>query len=56
MLKIYQNKWVALTPNYEKVVSSGKKLDEVLSKLKRGRKNNVVFLKVTPPSYAPVIL
>ena len=55
-LKGYENKWVALTPDYERVVSSGEKLNDALSKIRESERSKVVLFKVIPPSYAPSIL
>ena len=55
-LKGYENKWVALTPDYERVVSSGDELDETMSTVEQSQKDKVVFFKVIPPSYAPSTL
>lgn len=56
LLKGYENKWVILTPDYGRVVSSGKKLDDTLSKIEEDERKRVVILKVVPPSYAPLNL
>jgi len=58
ILKPYANKWVALSPDHKKVVSSGSTLSNTAKKIKRYRKDEVVFFKVLPfnASYAPTIL
>jgi len=55
ILKPFENKWVALTVDNQKVVASGGTLSEVALKIK---KKKVVFMKVFPfnVSYAPIIL
>lgn len=55
-LKGYENKWVVLTPDYERVVSSGDELNETMSRVEQTQKDKVVFFKVIPPSYVPTTL
>ena len=45
LLKPYSNKWVALSPDYKKVVAKGNNLKDTASKVKS---RDVVFLKVFP--------
>lgn len=54
-LKPFENKWVALTPDNKRVVSSGKNLIEVA---KKTYEEDVVYMKVLPSgvSYAPTSL
>lgn len=53
ILKPFENKWVALSPDYKKVLSSGKTLAETESKLNSKIAEKVVFHKVMPAGYAP---
>jgi hypothetical protein len=55
ILKPFENKWVALTSDNKKVISSGKTLVEVS---KKTQDKNAVFMKVFPfgVSYAPLSL
>lgn len=57
LLKPFENKWVALTPDNKKVVASGNTLKEAASRI--GEKDReVMFMKVLPfkPLYAPLAL
>lgn len=58
ILKPYENKWVALSPDHKKVVSSGDTLSDTAKKIKKYHKDEVVFFRVLPfnASYAPTIL
>lgn len=55
ILKPFENKWVALTSDNKKVVSSGDTLNQAASGAKS---KNIVFMKVLPfhVSYAPTAL
>ncbi|MDP3934859.1 MAG: DUF5678 domain-containing protein [Candidatus Giovannonibacteria bacterium] len=46
ILKPYENKWVALSPDRKKVVASGETLKEAASKIDSKFKNQVAFSKV----------
>ena len=48
ILRNFENQWVALSPDYKKVVASGESLNEVESKLKPDEVRKVVFHKVPP--------
>ena len=48
ILKPFENKWVALSPDETEVVSSGDTLTEAESKLNEKEKHEVVFFKVIP--------
>lgn len=56
ILKPFENKWVALTPDNKKVVASGDSLKETALKVRESEK--VIFMKVLPFNllYAPSIL
>ena len=56
ILKPYENKWVAFSPDYKNVVSSGETLKETSLKLSEKDRENAIFYKVLPPSYAPTFL
>lgn len=47
-LENYKGDWVALSPDYERIVSGGETLNEVESKLKPEDLRNVIFYKVPP--------
>ena len=55
LLKSYENKWVALSPDYGSVLSSGNTLNSVREQLDKEKRNEAVFLKVLPfnVNYAP---
>ncbi|MFH1956350.1 MAG: DUF5678 domain-containing protein [Patescibacteria group bacterium] len=55
ILRPFENKWVALTPDNKKVIASGDTLNETASKVE---KKDVIFMKVLTfrASYAPLIL
>ena len=40
VLKPFENKWVALTRDYKKVIDYGDTLNEVTSKIKKNEKGN----------------
>lgn len=44
----YENKWVALSPEGDKVVAWGKSVIEVDRKLKKKKDNEAVLMKVLP--------
>jgi hypothetical protein len=46
LVRPFENQWVALTPDYREVVSSGKTLDEVESHLEGNDLQRLVFFKV----------
>jgi hypothetical protein len=47
-LKPYENKWVAVSPDYVTVVASGGTLKEAHAHVPRGEREMVVFHKVLP--------
>lgn len=53
ILKPFENKWVALSPDYKKVISSGSNLESVVKSLKDGEKERAIFHKVIPSGFAP---
>lgn len=48
ILRPFENKWVALSPDETEVVSSGDTLSEAESKLNEKERHEVVFFKVIP--------
>ena len=48
ILKPFENKWVALSPDETQVVSSGDTLLEAESKLSEKERHEAVFFKVVP--------
>ena len=58
VLKPYENKWVALSPDKKKVSSSGNSLKEVFDKLDSEQQKKVSVMKVLPLDikYAPSTL
>jgi hypothetical protein len=48
ILEPYENKWVALSPDYTHVVASGETLKDVHAKVPEGDCAKVVFHKVLP--------
>ncbi|MEK7629237.1 MAG: DUF5678 domain-containing protein [Patescibacteria group bacterium] len=55
ILKPFVNKWVAISPDYKKIVSSGNTLQELVTKVGDKRKD-LIFHKVMPLAYAPLNL
>lgn len=47
----YENKWVAITTDYSKVVESANKPEELEKKLIKQKIKNVVLMKVDPFKY-----
>lgn len=56
VLKPFENKWVALTRDYKKVIDYGDTLNEVTSKIKKNEKDKIIFYKVVPPNFVPWLL
>ena len=56
LLKAYENKWVALSLDYSKVLGAGESLQEAKEKAEKTREK-YVFLKLPPfdVSYAPTL-
>ncbi len=48
VLKPFENKWVALSPDYRRVVASGESLDEVESQLDQNQVHEVIHFRVPP--------
>ena len=48
LLKPYEEKWVALSPDRRRVVSSGDTLKEAESKINKKDIESVIFMKVPP--------
>lgn len=46
LLQPFENRWVALSRDYRKVVASGTTLNEVEAKLEKNKKKTVVYFKV----------
>ena len=53
LLKPFANKWVALSPDYKKVISSGDTLENTAKKIKEIDREKVIFHKVIPSGFAP---
>ncbi|MDP3764143.1 MAG: DUF5678 domain-containing protein [bacterium] len=53
ILKPFVNKWVAISPDYKKIISSGNTLQELVAKV-GGNKKDLIFHKVMPLVYAPL--
>ncbi|MDP1688729.1 MAG: hypothetical protein Q8L47_01185 [bacterium] len=53
ILNKLEKKWVALSPDYKRVVASGETLKDTISKIKISDRAHVIFHKVIPGSYAP---
>ena len=58
ILQPYENKWVALSSDYTKVIASGKTLQETAIQLEKDERESVVFHKVFPfdAYYEPLLL
>lgn len=44
----YENKWVALTPDREKVVASARSIEQLEKKVKRLKNQDAIFTYVPP--------
>lgn len=53
LLKPFENKWVALSSDYRKVLSSGDNLKSVVQGLSENDKKVAIFHKVIPSGFAP---
>lgn len=53
ILSGFKNKWVALAPDYKRVLSSGDTLESAVRKLKQTDRDRAVFHKVLPSEFAP---
>ena len=53
VLKPCEHKWVALSPDYSRVIASGDTLQETLSRVDEQDRQTVIFHKVIPPEFAP---
>ena len=55
VLKQHEHTWVALAPDYSRVIASGKSISEVDRQLGQKEKRTVVYHKVLPftAAYAP---
>ncbi len=47
----YENKWVAITKDYSKVIESADKAEDLEKKLIKQKIKNVILMKVTPFKY-----
>ena len=58
LLTPYENKWVALSPDYTTVVASGETLKEAHANVPPGERETVIFHKVLPfdALYIPMTL
>ncbi len=48
ILRPYENKWVALSPDYTRVVASGDTRKEVDARVKKEEREMLIFHKVLP--------
>jgi len=48
LLKPYENKWVALSSDYKKILESGKSLEEIIKKCKKRKYKRPIYFKVLP--------
>ena len=48
VLQPYENKWVALSPDYTKIIASGETLRETAAQVREDEKEHAVFHKVLP--------
>ena len=53
ILKNHENEWVALSPDYKKVLSSGDTLEEAAKTIKHSDREKVVFHRVIPAGFSP---
>ena len=55
LLEPYENQWVALSPRYDRVMSSGGTLGETVAKVKEAERSRVILYRVLPANsfYAP---
>ncbi len=56
-LKSYENKWIALSPDRKRILSSGLTLQNAREKLDEKKRSEAIFLKVLPvdANYAPFL-
>jgi hypothetical protein len=55
ILKPYEHKWVALSPDYQRVISSGDTLARTREQVRENEREKVIFHKVIPRDFAPCI-
>ena len=53
ILKPFENKWVALSPDYKKVLSSGDTLTDAAKTIKQSDREKVIFHRVIPVGFSP---
>ncbi len=51
LLRPFEDKWVALSPDYKRVLSSGETLKETEAKLSETKRAKAIYFKV-PPAHA----
>ena len=54
-LKPFLNKWIALSSDRSRVISSGDTIDEVINNTPPSEKKRIAVMKVLPPGYSPFI-
>lgn len=56
LLEAYENRWVALSPTYDRIISSGDTLYETIGKVDKEERQRVVLYRVLPAGsfYAPL--
>ncbi len=48
LLRPFEDKWIALSPDYKRVLSSGKTLKETEAKLSERKRVKAIYFKVPP--------
>ncbi len=54
-LRPFVNKWIVLSPDRSKVISSGDSIEEATSGIESADKKNTAVMKVLPAGYSPAI-
>ncbi len=53
ILKSFENKWVVLSPDYKKVLSSGDTLEDAAKAIEHKDREKVIFHRVIPVGFSP---
>jgi len=54
-LKPYENKWVAITKDYKKIIATGKTLEETIKKAKKIKAVIYTYVDSFKMGYAPIL-
>lgn len=56
ILKPFENKWVVLSPDYKRVLSSGDTLEDAAKIIKQSDREKVIFHRVIPAGFSPNVI